>query len=120
MQMVFREVALTWRGQEFRLVPSLALMRRLEAQDISLPALVESFKRKEPRMAQLAYVLATCLTEAGCRDVSEDAMFGALTDQARQGEAIALATVVFRAFFPEVGDPKKPAAPGETANPAAA
>lgn len=116
---VFRQVALTWQGSEHAFVPSLRLMRRLEGDGVSPVALAESFGRREPRIAQLAYMLAVCLAEAGCKGTTEDDLYLMLADKARQGPVIDLAQQVLAAFFPDVADPKKPEAPGAPPTPAA-
>lgn len=120
MAMVFREVVLTWQGQDYRLVPSLKLMRRLEAEGVGPVGLSAAFAQREPRMAQLAYFISICLTAAGCRkDATEEAIFDRLLDPAQQDATVAVAKALITAFLPQVGDPKKPAGPDATPSPAA-
>lgn len=115
MSKVYTEMVLAWQGREYRWRPSNRLMRRIEGEGVSLVGLVESFRARAPRMGQLAYVVWAALDDAGCR-ADEDEVLKAILGKSSE-EALALASQVLGAFFPDVGDPKKPAPPADGATP---
>lgn len=109
MTAVFREVELVWQGRPYRFTPSNRLLRRIEGEGVALLGMIQAFQRGQPNVAQLAYVIAAVLQEAG-GTVTEDEMLHHMIGQ-DQAEALRLAKAVMAAIFPQVGDPKKPAAP---------
>jgi hypothetical protein len=105
---LFREVKLTWQGEDYWVTPSNRILRRMESDGVILASLVSQLSRGEPMLASVSYVVAFLLKEAGA-DVTEDAVLEELSG----GDAKViehLAVKVFEALVPQPLDPKKPVA----------
>lgn len=116
---VFREITITWRGTDYRFVPSMKLMRSIEMGDISLTDIAVRTSQGRPPLSHISYVLSRMLQAAGAR-VSEDEAYAELI-HGNQAEITNMIGVVLQAFSPEDGDAKNPAAQtGSPTNPARA
>jgi hypothetical protein len=107
---VFREVTLTWDGQEYAISPSLKLMRAIEMNDISFMDIALRTSQGRPPMSHIATVVAKMLQSAGAR-VSEDEVYQKLI-LGTENEITTLISGVMMAFSPEQKESlgKKPAA----------
>lgn len=114
MAAVFREVTLCHGGEDYRLVPSNRLLRRIEmGGELSLIGMAADARKGRIQISAFAYVLAMALQEAGCA-VTEDEMLIELTDPAQADKAVPLARAVMTALLPQPSaDPGKPVAPGQ-------
>ena len=117
---VFRELTITWKGTDYRLVPSMKLMRAIEMGDISLTESAVRTSQGRPPISHIAFVLARMLQAAGAK-VSEDDTYSELITGS-QDSATALITVVLEAFAPansknpaaQTGEPPIPARAAES------
>jgi len=106
---VFRELTITWKGTEYRLVPSMKLMRTIEMGDISLTDIAVRTSQGRPPISHIAFVLARILQAAGAKVTEDDAYQELMTGS--QESATALITSVLEAFSP--ANAKNPAARAE-------
>lgn len=105
---VFRELIISWKGTEYRLVPSMKLMRTIEMGDISLTDIAVRTSQGRPPISHIAYVLARMLQAAGAKVTEDDAYAELVTGE--QDDVTALISVVLEAFSPATANPKNPAA----------
>lgn len=110
---VFRELTITWKGAEFRFVPSMRLMRSIEMGDISFTDIAIRTSQGRPPVSHIAYVLARMLQASGAT-VSEEEVYEELVTGSQES-VTALISQVLTAFSPSDGNPKNPAA--QTASP---
>lgn len=116
---VFRELIITWRGQEFRFTPTMRLMRSIEMGDISLTDIAVRTAQGRPPLSHIAFVLARILQSAGAK-VTEDDAYAELI-RGRQEDVTAMIGVVLQAFAPGETEAKNPdAQTGEATSPARA
>lgn len=103
---VFRELTIKWKGEEYRFVPSMKLMRSIEMGDISFTDIAVRTSQGRPPVSHIAFVLSKMLTAAGCRVTDEDVyaeLIGGNTD-----EVTSLISFVLMAFSPVETDGKNP------------
>lgn len=105
---VFRELTITWRGTEYRLVPSMKLMRSIEMGDISLTDIAVRTAQGRPPLSHMAFVLSRMLQAAGAK-VSEEEVYSEFI-HGEQDEVTQLIGVVIQAFSPGETAAKNPAA----------
>lgn len=105
---VFRELTITWKGTEYRLVPSMKLMRTIEMGDISLTDIAVRTAQGRPPLSHIAFVLARMLQAAGVR-VSEEDVYSEFI-HGEQDDVTHLIGVVIQAFSPGETTAKNPAA----------
>lgn len=109
---VFREMIIVWKGQEFKLVPSMRLMRSIEMGDISFTDIAIRTSRGRPPISHIAFVLMKMLQAAGAV-VTEEEVY----DELVSGEPdtiTALIGQVLTAFSPSENKAKNPAAQSES------
>lgn len=107
---VFREMTIQWDGDEYTVTPSMALMRRIEQNGISLTTMAMRTAKGDAPISHIAYVLQQLLAQAGA-SVEEDDVYAALITGSEK-QATHLVEVVLSAFAPSSGE-------GETKNRAA-
>lgn len=105
---VFRELTITWKGTDYRLVPSMRLMRTIEMGDISLTDIAVRTSQGRPPISHIAFVLARMLQAAGAK-VTEDEAYEELV-VGEQDDVTALISVVLEAFSPATANAKNPVA----------
>lgn len=108
---VFRELTITWKGKDYRLSPSMKLMRTIEMGDISLTDIAVRTAQGRPPISHIAFVLARMLQAAGA-DVSDDDAYAELITGSQE-EVTALISVVLQAFSPGDANAKNRAAQAE-------
>ena len=69
---VFRELTIKWKGDEYKFVPSMKIMRSIEMGDISFTDIAVRTSQGRPPVSHIAFVLAKILTAAGCKVTDED------------------------------------------------
>ena len=112
MASVFQELTLTWKGEEYKVKPTMALLNKVE-QDVSLATLAYRSSKGDLPLSHLATALAAFLREAGCK-VSPEEVYGELA-QAEPEEIHAAVGAVIQAAFPQMGKPEAPAKPKQKA-----
>lgn len=106
---VFRELTITWQGQDYKFTPSMRLMRSIEMGDISFTDIAIRTSQGRPPISHIATVLAKML-QAGGAKVTEEDVYSELVSGS-QDNVTALITLVLTAFSPSDGsNPKNPAA----------
>lgn len=106
MSAVFRELVLNWKGSEYRVKPTMAILNRIE-QDISLSVLAFKITSGNPPLSQLATVISHFLNAAGAKDVtSEDVYVEIMTGNKKVVGDMAAAVMI--AVFPQMGKAEAP------------
>lgn len=101
---VFRELTIKWKGEEYRFVPSMKLMRSIEMGDISFTDIAVRTSQGRPPVSHISFVLAKMLASAGCKVTDEDVyaeLIGGSAD-----EVAELISFVLMAFSPAETDGK--------------
>lgn len=109
---VFREMTVTWKGQEYSFTPSMRLMRSIEMGDISFTDIAVRTSQGRPPISHIAFVLAKMLASAGAKVTEEDVYAELVTGE--QESITALISAVLTAFSPSDTKPKNPAAQTES------
>lgn len=112
---VFRELTITWKGEDYRVTPSMRLMRSIEMGDISFTDIAVRTSQGRPPISHIATVLAKMLQAAGAK-VTDEAVYEELVTGSQE-TVTTLISVVLTAFSPSESNPKNPAA--QTASPMA-
>lgn len=112
---VFRDVDIAWGGRTWRVTPSNRLLRRIEAEDVSLQFMLAELQRGRVKLSHLAFVMATVLRDAGAT-ITEDEMLAEMV-AGDQAAVFGLATQVLAAIFPvpDAGGKPAPRAAGRPA-----
>lgn len=108
---VFRELTITWKGQEYKFTPSMRLMRGIELNDISFTDIAIRTSRGRPPISHIATVLAKML-QAGGAVVTEEDVYAELVTGSPE-DVTALIGIVLTAFAPS-DSTKNPAAQTES------
>lgn len=98
MAAIFREVTLGWKGEEYQIKPSMALLNRIE-QKVSLAGLANGLAAGEPKLTHVATAVAIMLQSAGV-SVSDEDVYVELMHGDR-GSVSAMAQAIVIAAFPE-------------------
>jgi hypothetical protein len=101
---VFRELTITWKGEEFTFTPSMRLMRSIEMGDISFTDIAIRTSQGRPPISHIAFVLAKMLQAAGAK-VQDDEVYAELVS-GEQESITALISLVLTAFSPSEGNAK--------------
>lgn len=99
---VFRELILKWKGREYKVVPSMSLLRSIEMGDISFMDIALRTTQGRPPFTHLATVVAKLLQAAGA-NVTEEAVYIALTS-GNEEETTSLITAAMVAFAPHINN----------------
>jgi hypothetical protein len=105
---VFRELTITWKGEEYTFTPSMRLMRSIEMGDISFTDIAIRTSQGRPPISHIAFVLAKMLQAAGAK-VQDDEVYAELVS-GEQDSITALISLVLTAFSPAEDNAKNPAA----------
>ncbi len=105
---VFREMTVTWKGQEYSFTPSMRLMRSIEMGDISFTDIAVRTSQGRPPISHIAFVLAKMLASAGAKVTEEEVYAELVTGE--QESITALISAVLTAFSPSDHKPKNHAA----------
>lgn len=106
---VFRELAIEFGGKEYIVVPTMALLRRIEAAGVSIVKMNQQFSQGEPFLGSQSLVLWKMLESAGCK-ASEEEVYAALSAMSQEKQA-EIIIYILTAFVPTATDPKNPDAP---------
>ena len=91
MTAIFREIKLTWDGEDHAITPTMALINQIE-QEYSLSKVAYRVAKGEPPISHLAGILAIMLRGAGVKvtdeDVYSEIMLGDGKAQQQAAEAI--------------------------------
>lgn len=109
---VFRELTITWRGQEYKFTPSMRLMRSIEMGDISFTDIAIRTSQGRPPISHIATVLAKMLQAAGAKVLEEDVYAELVTGS--QSDVTELISLVLTAFSPGDDTSKNRAAQTES------
>jgi hypothetical protein len=109
---VFRELTITWKGEEYTFTPSMRLMRSIEMGDISFTDIAIRTSQGRPPISHIAFVLAKMLQAAGAKVSDEDVYAELMSGD--QNSTTALISVVLTAFSPSEGNAKNPGAQTES------
>ncbi len=71
---IFRELTIKWKGEEYRFVPTMKLMRSIEMGDISFADILARSQLGRPPVSHISYVLSRMLQAAGAK-VTEDKVY---------------------------------------------
>ena len=79
---IFRETSISWGGKDYTLVPSMALLRRIEAGNrtrevppISLSRLVSDSSTGHPQLSLMMWVVETVMNHAGAHSFTDDVAY---------------------------------------------
>jgi hypothetical protein len=106
---VFREVQIEWEGETHTFVPSMALLRRIETNGVSIMRVAYEVSQGKPQTSHMAWILFNVLSDAGV-DADEEELFADLI-AGDHAKVMALYRAVMDAITPQTG--KKPDAPSK-------
>lgn len=116
MSAIFKELVLTWKGTEYRVKPTMALLNKIE-QTCSISSVATRMLAGNPPLTVLAFILSQFLTAAGAKDAtSEDVYLEMMNDHdliTHASQAIVLAA------FPNLGKAEALPPTAAAANPVA-
>lgn len=107
---VFKEIKLTWQGVEYRLTPSMALLRRIDGE-VNIMSMIQKASGDQFPVFDLAYVVCEFLREAGAK-VSDDEIYRDMLDDmgSNEGaETVPMLEAVIQSISPGDESSKKPA-----------
>lgn len=107
---VFREITFSFRGEEYAIVPSVAVLRRIKAKGINTTTLANQCIQGGVDLLDLAEALRIFLAEAE-EKVSVDDAYAWLTTGSADVVAFQLAYV--QSVMPGIDFGKKPVAPAK-------
>lgn len=103
---VFRELDITWKGETYKFVPSMKIMRSIEMADVSLADISVRTSQGRPPISHIAFVLAQMLASVGVKVTDEDVYAELISGDEQQ--VAALITTVLLSFAPADGNAKNP------------
>lgn len=102
---VFRELTISWKGEEYKFTPSMRLMRSIEMGDISFTDIAVRTSQGRPPISHISFVLAKMLNAAGAKVTDEQVYEELVTGD--QDSITGLIGLVLTAFSPAETDEKK-------------
>jgi len=105
---LFREVSIRWKGEDLRFVPTMALLRRMESDGVSLSKVALQTVSGDPPVSFLSPMIAHMIREAGGTATEEDVFEELMTG--KTDDIIALIETFLKVCNPTEDDPKKPEA----------
>jgi hypothetical protein len=108
---IFRDITITWRGEEYSVAPSMRLMRTIEMGDVSLTDVVVRTHQGRPPVSHIAYILAKMLQSVGVKVTEDDVYEEMITGDEKY--VSGLVEAVINGFSPQASDAKNPAARAE-------
>jgi len=100
MAAVFEELVINWNGKEYRVVPTMRLINRIE-QEVSLSNIAQRILCGRAPLSHIAVAVAIILNSAGAGVSSEEVYAELMTGDA--GAAGDLMNVILAAVFPQLG-----------------
>ena len=112
MSGVFREVVMTYNGEDYSFVPSNRVLRGIE-RELSLTEMVSRIGTSKPPVSEMAFVAAEFLRAAGADKVDEDEMYGELMSSVLSDGKMftGVCEAIVMAISPSDDIAKKPQAP---------
>jgi hypothetical protein len=107
MDNVFRELTISWRGEEYKFVPSMQLMRSIE-ETVSFPDIASRTAEGKPPFSHISFVVWKMLKAAGAKVTEGDVYFE--ISSGKQETVTEFVSLVLNAFSPVDTDSKNPAA----------
>jgi hypothetical protein len=107
---VFRETEIEWRGEKYKLVPSMQLLRAIELQGISLMHVEWQVATGKPQASLMATIMALVLASAGVDDIGEDEVYQEIRS-ADPKQALRTYNAIMAALSPVDKTAKKDEAP---------
>jgi hypothetical protein len=95
---IFRELTIKWKGEEYRFVPSMKLMRSIEMGDISFTDIAVRTSQGRPPVSHIAFVLSKMLQSAGAKVTDEQVYEELVTGD--QESITSLISLVLTSFSP--------------------
>jgi hypothetical protein len=95
---IFRELTIKWKGEEYRFVPSMKLMRSIEMGDISFTDIAVRTSQGRPPISHIAFVLSKMLQSAGVKVTDEQVYEEIVTGD--QESITSLISLVLTSFSP--------------------
>lgn len=95
---IFRELTIKWKGEEYRFVPSMKLMRSIEMGDISFTDIAVRTSQGRPPISHIAFVLSKMLQSAGAKVTDEQVYEELVTGD--QESITSLISLVLTSFSP--------------------
>lgn len=95
---IFRELTIKWKGEEYRFVPSMKLMRTIEMGDISFTDIAVRTSQGRPPVSHIAFVLSKMLQSAGAK-VTDEQVYEELV-MGDQESITSLISLVLTSFSP--------------------
>ena len=98
----FREISITWQGEEFKIIPDFALIERIEESGISLAKLANQCMTDNVPFTRVARVVSMLLDHAGKKVAIED-VYAAIYETGNDAHILARQAVnaMLLACFPE-------------------
>lgn len=110
MMSVFREKTFDYKGERMTFVPSLALLRRVQARGINTTQLANQCIRGGIDLIDLSQAHVEFMRAAGV-NLTEDESYGYMTTAGNQDEVMGFMLAYSEAAMPGVDMGKKPEAP---------
>lgn len=101
---ILRELSISYKGTEYKVVPTMLLLRQIEAGEVTIMEMNQRAAMNKPQPSWIAHVLFRLLQSAGCKD-SETEVFATLIKASDQ-EQIDLWLAALSAFVPVEIDAK--------------
>jgi len=101
---MFREITLNWDNKEYRILPTMELLVRVE-EKFSLPILINRVLNGDSPISHVSYVISCFLQYGGAMVSSEDVYKEILTSE-DQEIAIKLMLPIMQALEPEIKNEK--------------
>jgi hypothetical protein len=95
---IFRELTIKWKGEEYRFVPSMKLMRSIEMGEISFTDIAVRTSQGRPPISHISFVLAKMLQSAGAKVTDEQVYEELVTGD--QESITFLISLVLTSFSP--------------------
>jgi hypothetical protein len=95
---IFRELTIKWKGEEYRFVPSMKLMRSIEMGDISFTDIAVRTSQGRPPVSHISFVLSKMLQSAGAKVTDEQVYEELVTGD--QESITSLISLVLTSFSP--------------------
>jgi len=111
MSAVFRELVLQWKGTEYRVKPTMAILNRIE-QDISLSVLAFKIANGNPPLSQIATVISHFLNAAGAKNATAEDVYVEIMNGDKNVVG-NMAGAVMLAVFPQAGKAEAPTTTGK-------
>lgn len=101
---IFRELTIKWKGEEYKFVPSMRLMRSIEMGDISFTDIAVRTSQGRPPISHIAFVLSKMLQSAGAKITDEQVYEELVTGN--QASITDLISIVLTSFSPSEDNSK--------------